>query len=295
MLVRRCILLFAALAAVLAGGAAAAHRSAPAPSGTTWGVTLDNDGGIAKRKLAAQVDALAALPYRPTARVVIDYGATVADYADAIPAIHGVSNVVAQLGDSSELKRVSTATYARWAKKFVDAYKGQVDMWEIGNEVNGEWVGTPAQEVARIQAASDVVRAAGGKTMLTLYYNPNCWDKAANEMFTWLGNNTVPQSDLVTISYYPSDCNDYWPTAATWQGVFDRLHARFPGATLQFGEAGQSANSLTADQNVALLTRYTAVHIAGDNFTGGYYWWYWAENAVPKGGPFWLGYAALMQ
>lgn len=289
-LVRRSIILAAALLLVSVPAASARHRAA----GPVWGVTLDNDGGIGKRKLAAQVDALASLPVRPTARIVIDYGSTVADYADAIPAIHSVAGVVAQLADSSEVKGVSPATYARWAQKFVTAYKSQVDVWEIGNEVNGEWVGTPAQELARIQAASDIVRAAGGTTMLTLYYNPSCWSKPQNEMFTWLGANTVPQADYVTISYYPSDCNGYWPSNATWQSVFDRLHARFPAASLAFGEAGQSENSLTPEQNVALLQKYTAVAIAGDNFVGGYFWWYWAENAVPKGGAFWLGYAAAM-
>jgi hypothetical protein len=293
-LVRHWIVPIAALAAVLAGGAAAAHRSAPAPSGLTWGVTLDDDGGIGKRRLAAQVDALGSLPYRPTARIVIDYGATVADYADAIPAVHSVAGVVAQLADSSEVKGVGTAAYARWVQTFVTAYKGQVDTWEIGNEINGEWVGTPAREVARVRAASDIVRAAGGRTMLTLYYNPNCWAKPANELFTWLGANPVPQADVVTISYYPGDCNGYWPSAATWQSVFDRLHARFPAAALQFGESGESESSPTPEQGVALLRRYLAVAVAGDDFPGGYYWWNWAENAVPRGGVFWLGYAAAM-
>jgi hypothetical protein len=195
--------------------ASAKHQT----SALVWGVTLDNDGGIGKRQLADQVDALASLPLRPMTRVVIDYGATVADYAAAIPAIHGVSGVMAQLADSSEVKHTSAAAYGRWVQKFVDAY---------------------------------------------------------------------------TISYYPSDCNGYWPSASTWQSVFDRLHARFPAAKLAFGEAGQSENSLTPEQNVALLQRYAAVQIAGDKFVGGYFWWYRAENAVPKGGAFWLGYAAAM-
>jgi hypothetical protein len=292
MVVRRTILLALALLCV-AVPAASAKRHAGGP---LWGVTLDNDGGIGKKKLAAQVDALGSLPIRPTSRIVLDYGSTVADYADAIPAIHAVSDVWGQLADSSEVKGVGAAAYARWAKQLVAAYRGDVDVWEIGNEVNGEWVGTQAQELARIQAASAAVEAVGGRTALTLYYNPDCWSKKANEMFTWLGTATLPADlDYVTISYYPSDCNDYWPSAATWQSVFDRLHARFPNATLAFGEAGQSANSLTPEPAVALLQRYAAVRIVGDNFAGGYFWWYWAENAVPKGSLFWLGYAALMQ
>jgi hypothetical protein len=295
MSIRRSILMLLAVVCVAAPAAAAKRRLALSPTGLMWGVTLDNDSGISTRKLNAQVDALASLPMRPTTRIVIDYGSAVSDYAQSIPAIAKVSDVVAQLGDSSELRGKTAASYRRWVQKFVDAYKGQVSVWEIGNEVNGEWVGTPAQELARINAANAIVRAAGGRTMLTLYYNPNCWEKPQNEMFTWLGAQQVPTADFVTISYYPSDCNDFWPSAATWQSVFDRLHAKFPAATLAFGEAGQSANTLSQADAVALLQRYTAVQIAGDNFVGGYFWWYWAENAVPKTNAFWLGYAAAMR
>jgi hypothetical protein len=288
-LVRRSILIALALLCASASAASARQRlDAP-----IWGVTLDNDGGIGAKKLAAQVDALKALPVRATARIVLDYGSSVSDYSTAIPAIHGAAGVMAQLADSSEVKGVSTAAYARWVQKLVDAYKGQVDVWEIGNEINGEWVGTPAQELARIQAASQIVRAAGGKTALTLYYNPDCWSKRANELFTWLGANQLPAADEVLVSYYPGDCNDYWPSTATWQSVFDRLHARFPAAQLGFGEAGASSDALTPAANAALLQQYTSVAVAGDDYVGGYFWWYWAEDAVPRTNAFWAAYAAL--
>lgn len=290
-LVRRAILLAVGLLCVAVPAASAKHRT----SGLIWGVTLDNAAGIGSRDLAAQVDALGSLPLRPTARVVMDVGTTVADYASSVPAIHGVADVWGQLGDSSEVKGRSTAAYAAWVTKLVNAYKGDVDVWEIGNEVNGEWVGTRAAELARIRAANAVVEAAGGKTALTLYYNPDCWAKRGNEMFRWLAAAALPRGiDYVTLSYYPEDCNGYWPSAATWQSVFDRLHARFPGATLAFGESGVSDSAPTPEQRVALLRRYAAVTIAGDNYAGGYFWWTWARDAVPKGGVFWLGYAAAM-
>jgi hypothetical protein len=105
---------------------------------------------------------------------------------------------------------------------------------------------------------------------------------------------TASGLDYVTISYYPSDCNNYWPTAAVWQNVFDRLHAMFPQAKLAFGEAGQSADSLTQSAAVMLFDKYVAVNVVGDNYVGGYFWWYWAEDAVPKGNAFWTGFAAAM-
>src|SRR4051794_2928791 len=194
----------------------------------TYGVTLDNDAGISKAKLAAQTQALSSLPTRPWARVVADIGTTPADFARALPAVHTVASTILELGDSSEVKNQTTDGYAAWVQSLTSAYASQVDVWEVGNEVNGEWVGTPAAEMARVQAAYDAVKAVGGKTMLTLYYNPNCWANSANHMFTWLGNGNVPAAmasglDYVTISYYPGDCNNYWPSASGWQTVFDRL------------------------------------------------------------------------
>jgi hypothetical protein len=97
----------------------------------------------------------------------------------------------------------------------------------------------------------------------------------------------------VLVSYYPGDCNDYWPSTATWQSVFDRLHARFPAAQLGFGEAGASSDALTPAANAALLQQYTSVAVAGDDYVGGYFWWYWAEDAVPRTNAFWAAYAAL--
>jgi len=154
--------------------------------------------------------------------------------------------------------------------------------------VNGEWVGSTAREVAKITDAYDSVTAVGGTTALTLYYNPNCWTKRSHEMFTWAQAN-IPSSikagvDEVLISYYPDDCNDFWPTQAGWQSVFDQLHAMFPNARLGFGESGISTDRGSAAAKAALLTKYYTLHIAGDDYLGGYFWWYYAEDAVPYEG-----------
>jgi hypothetical protein len=291
------ILSFAAVAGALV---VAPSPLVASPPMRIWGTTLDNDAGISRSRLRLQVDALGSLPIRPVTRIVMDIGTTPADFAAAVPAIHKVSGIMAELGDSSEVRKVSLSSYAAFVRSLVAAYKRQVDIWEVGNEVNGEWVGTPAQEMARVQAAYDVVKAAGGKTALTLYYNPRCYSRKANAMFTWLANGHVPRAlaaglDYVTISYYPGDCNDYWPSPAEWQNVFDRLHARFPRAKLAFGESGFSDPIRSVADGVALLNRYVAVKIAGDNYVGGYFWWYWAEDAVPKSSPFWKAYAALQR
>jgi hypothetical protein len=272
-----------------------AHRSG-AP---TYGVTLDNDAGISAKKLTLQTQALGALPKRPWARVVADIGTTPADFARSLPAVHGVASTIVELGDSSEVKGLSNDTYSAWVQSMTSTYASQVDVWEVGNEVNGEWVGRPADEMARVQSAYDAAHAVGGKTMLTLYYNPNCWAKKSNELFTWLASGNVPAAmasglDYVTISYYPGDCNNYWPSAATWQGVFDKLHKQFPQAQLGFGEAGTSQKSLSTASRIALWKRYVGVKITGDNYAGLGLWWTWAEDGVPAGSTFWNAFAASL-
>jgi hypothetical protein len=289
----------AALLIVLLAVLASATGAGAAGDGIVYGVTLDNDAAISQPALDAQTAALAALPARPVARVVADLGATPADFAVSLPAVHRVADVVLELGDSSEVRGVQPQAYGAWVRSFTSRYAHDVDIWEIGNEVNGDWVGSTAEETARIAAAASAVHAIHGQTMLTLYYNPSCWETRSSELFTWLAAGHLPRGlarnlDYVTISYYPGDCNAYWPSAAGWQHVFDRLHARFPQAKLGFGEAGTSSKSLSTAGRIALWDRYRAVQITGDRYVGLGLWWTWAEDAVPATKPFWRRFAGSL-
>jgi hypothetical protein len=253
-----------------------------------WGVTLDNTADISSTTLDAEVASLRALPAMPVARVVMDVGTKPEVYARAVSALQPVAYLMAELGDSSEMKNQSVAAYRRFEQSLVTAYRGTVDLWEIGNEVNGEWVGSTQKEVAKITDAYESVTAVGGATALTLYYNPDCWTKSSHEMFTWAQANIPPQIkagiDDVLISYYPDDCNNFWPTQEGWQSVFDQLHAMFPNAKLGFGESGISTDKGSPAAKAALLSKYYTLSITGDDYVGGYFWWYYAEDALPYEG-----------
>ena len=259
-----------------------------------WGVTLDDVSDT-----APIVASLEALPTKPIARVVFDPKTTPADYASAISALHPVSYLMGELVDSSAAKSYSVASYRQKAADFVNAFGSQVDL--VGGRQRGK------RRVGRAdlsgggqdQRGLQVVTDAGGRTALTLYYNPNCWEKKANEMFTWAQAN-VPAAmkaglDYVFISYYPEDCNNYWPSQSGWQSVFDQLHQMFPNARLGFGESGNSNDRDSVAQKVALLNRYYQLQIQGDNYVGGYFWWYYVEDALPyQGNPVWQALAADM-
>ncbi len=113
----------------------------------------------------------------------------------------------------------------------------KIDIWEIGNEVNGEWLGDSVSE--KIESAFNIVNSLGKISALTLYYNKDCFDKPENEMFLWTLNN-IPQNmrdslNYVFVSYYDDDCNGLQPD---WQTVFDSLHSVFPNSKLGIGECG---------------------------------------------------------
>jgi len=253
-----------------------------------WGVTLDNTADIRPGTLDEEVASLRALPTMPIARIVMDVGTGPAAYVTAVDALHPVSFLMAELGDSSEMKKETVAAYKHFESSLVAAYRNTVDLWEIGNEVNGEWVGSSSKEVAKFTDSYNSVTAVGGATALTLYYNPQCWTTRSHQMFRWAQAN-IPASmkaglDDVLISYYPDDCHNYWPTPARWQSVFNRLHVMFPRAKLGFGESGISTDKGTPAAKAALLSKYYTLDISGDNYVGGYFWWYYAEDALPYQG-----------
>jgi hypothetical protein len=220
-------------------------------------------------------------------------------YAAALGRIHRVAGVMGQPVDSSETRSYSVASYRSRFASYVAAFPRAVDVWEIGNEVNGEWTGRPARVVAKAEAALQVVTAAHRPTALTLYFNPGCADEAAHRMFTWARRQLTPSlrtgPTYVLISYYPGDCHGFWPTPGRWQRVFDRLHRLFPRSRLGFGEAGTTRASATPAQRARLLRRFDRVRVRGDSFVGGGFWWSFAEDGVPSGTPVWKALAADMR
>jgi hypothetical protein len=167
-------------------------------------------------------------------------------------------------------------------KDYVSTLKGHVDLWEIGNEVNGEWLGKSEDVVQKITSAYQQVNMIQGKTALTLYFNQDCWEKADHEMFTWTAKY-VPEYikndlDYVLISYYEDDCNGLVPD---WDPVFDRLGKMFPNSKLGFGEIG----TLKKNKKASLIQRYYGMNLEHPRFIGGYFWWYFYQDMIPSSSP----------
>ena len=121
-------------------------------------------------------------------------------------------------------------------------------------------------------------------------------------MIAWVQANVPSRMlsglDYVLVSYYEGDCG---VPRSNWTSAFQQLRALFPTAGLGFGEVGYTdANGNdTAGQNesaaAAYLQKYYSMQIAVPQYVGGYFWWYFAEDMVPKTKPLFAVLSAAIQ
>jgi hypothetical protein len=252
---------------------------ASSPRERVWGVTVDDvsqQGEI--------VESLRALARRPTVRVVFDEGRAAASYRAPVGAIHGVADVMGEVLDSYAFSRVGVSEYETRAQDYVNTMSDIVDIWEIGNEVNGEWLGATTDVVAKVLSGFLRAAARGKATALTLYFNQGCYESADHEMFRWVADN-LPMTlrsglDYVLVSYYEDDCNGLQPD---WSAQFRALASLFPRGHLGFGECGTK----DAGKKAAYIERYYGMKVDEPRFVGGYFWWYFRQDMVPRSQPLW--------
>lgn len=238
--------------------------------------------------LAQIVTSLQGLPHRATTRIVFDENVPASEYTQAVTAIAGASDIMGEILDSWYVPAISTAAYLARTQQYLTAFASQVAIWEVGNEINGEWVddnaGGTAEVVAKMAGAFDIVHGAGGKTALTLY---GCSDTLPQyDMVTWATTNVPDRMktglDYVLVSFYEGDCGVSPPD---WQTKFAELRAIFPTAKLGFGEVGAVDSGGNAITNPAIagpyLERYYKMPINVPGYVGGHFWWYYVEDMLP--------------
>ena len=249
-------------------GAQPSPSCTPVPSPSPiLGVTLDSVDDLPAIMGALQE---LALIRRPTARIVLDENVKLKVYADAISQIRETNNladVMGEIADSESMhKYASVKDYQGRVTKYLTALP-DVDIWEIGNEVNGEWVGwkskqaerkTPEERKAKrelvgkqVSAAFAIARDRHKKTALTLYYKGDCTkdclelDGRAYDMFNWLNENLNDAGlraclDYLLVSFYEDDCevlsHDPDEDSRRWVEVFKNLSKLFPNSRVGFGE-----------------------------------------------------------
>jgi N-terminal glycosyl-hydrolase-114-associated domain len=301
-------------------------------SATIHGVTVADDYDIRTSGYLNQVlPALTNLSVTPAVRTVFtlevdsgSQGGTANTYTSAIQQIKAAKNVntgqvpiiLGQPVDSSYMFCFTQADHkARW-NDYVNTLGSYVDIWEIGNEINGNWLyntgpnadtsgescpsgwpgGVPSttiQDVAnKMVDAYNIVKGAGKHAALTLTFCPTDLP-APNQPFTWI-SNYVPSTllngmDYVLISYYPdaTGCAYGLPKASDWVSWFQQLHTLFPNAKLGMGEWGYTSNNPPSNLSTVLQEGYAinpSASLPAGVWIGGVFYWEFGITAVPRSG-----------
>lgn len=198
-----------------------------------------------------------------------------------------------QLFDSSVQESLSLAQFKTAVDRalvFPDFSK--ITAWEVGNEVNGGWLGTGMS--AKIDYAAAQVKAKTGKPVCLTFYWYGVEDTLKTSLFNWIQANVTTSIksnlDCVTLSIY----TDQQPLGFSWDLVMTRLAAIFPGKQVMVGELGfvdpsvkpffrEGPLSLTSEQGGKLYiqNRYPA-SFATANAYGGNFWWYYDAEMVGR-------------
>ncbi len=217
-----------------------------------YGVTADDISNF--QQIAASSRHL---PKMPTTRIYFDVKQPARYYARAVAALRPVSYLMGELLDSSDERHISTRAYGMRVKSYLAAFRDEIDLWEIGNEVK-------------------------------LYYNNGCGDGAPELDPVAFSRKYVPQAvrtglDYVLLSYYEDNCHGTRPTAATWTSYFRKLHSVYPHALAGFGEIGMTSpvTGKTLASAKSLMRYYYGLRVKLPYYVGGYFWWYYDEDCLP--------------
>ena len=282
----------------------------PAP---IHGITVADNRDIRKAKyLKEVVESVGNLTSTPTVRLTyklegsaIDKGAKASTYLSATKAISKKAYVLAEVLDSAyEFCFDVTDHEARW-NDYVSTLGDYVDMWEVGNEINGNWLDnsdpipikgqscpwkipntTDKDVITKMINAYHIVKKAGKTAALTLYYEPNpaCTTSMRPEYdpITWATQN-VPADmkaglDYVLLSYYRDKCPNFKPDLAA---LFTQFHEIFHNAKLGMGEWGYSKARPNKAKLTELLNEGYSFHPDVPNWIGGVFFWEFGSDAVP--------------
>lgn len=160
--------------------ATAAPRQIPVP---IYGVTIDDITPLAQIE-----DSLKSFAKFPTSRIVFDYGVDASYYTNAISRISKVSYIMGQILDSDAFSKISVADFKKRVDQYLGNFSSTVDVWEVANEINGEWLGDQSEVVAKMEYAYNQVKQRGLKAALTLYLNVN-YDNTADSCYKYPWEN----------------------------------------------------------------------------------------------------------
>ena len=259
--------------------------------GVLYGVTIDRITGLSET-----LTSLRALPDRPTLRVVFDRSEPARYYAAATRRLAGASFVMGELLDSSAERSISASALRTRARTYLRQLGPYVSVWELGNELNGNWTGPYAQVAAKTRAAFSVLSAARAPLALTLYANDfapdHCGDGPAELTPPQFARRYLPprsapgcptcsspttrrsaRASSPRPQSSPSTSARSMPSSGTPSSGSER--SGFPGPS-RVRRPQRRRQIMRWAYGLDPHLRY---------YAGGYFWWYGAEDALRPGAP----------
>ena len=260
--------------------------SAPDRRTATWsGVTFDTLAITDQRWSNAR----AATGSGGWVRVVMDRDEPASSYRAILDRAHAEHlRVLGQFLDSSQMASVPLVEWRARVDNYVAALP-DADAWEVGNEVNGNWLGSSAAEKTTYAARAVRSCCPSARTMVTVLWNLG-EDTSQDSMFSWLARAAINWNDIddIGISLYPED----HPMGTAYNRVVTTLHRALPQQRLLVSELGYGNADLghtwwwgsrdsVAAARTSVARLYDAASRAHPFSGGGTFWWYFlAEGDV---------------
>jgi hypothetical protein len=226
------------------------------------------------------------------------------EYDAVIASLHKRKlKVMATILDTAQWPKTMTpALYAERVKNIILHYKGQVDAWEVGGEINGDWLGGASDPFTTDQvykifsagAAKAKELDPDGETVATLYWWEQTAPDRAHSLSGWL-KRYAPKGfgksvDVVGLEMYPEDN----PVGLSFERAFDTTADALPGTKLMLSSFGYvEKNALTGYWWLApddvdgarkdLLILYTVASCAMRSSQCGGFWWQTLDQMLPPG------------
>lgn len=235
---------------------------------------------------------------RLTVRLVMD-GNNISAYKEVVDALAPHANIMVQILDSEQMPKYSVEKIRKRTTQAMNAFGDKVALWEIGNELNGDWVGSSPQEInAKAQAAYEVVKKRNGKTALTLNYwaGKNCYDNKKGWQDTLSYAKGLPSSlrnvDYALLSIYETACDPVQhPSSDNLTDIFNGFQKEFSNSTkFGIGEIGTQDESdeqkpATLEEKKRIANYYYGLQQPlyakmKNRYVGGYFWWYFHRDAT---------------
>ncbi|MGZ5297131.1 MAG: hypothetical protein ACXWYT_09445, partial [Actinomycetota bacterium] len=252
---------------------------------TPWlGVTMDTiDGHRARLDLASELtDPLGWV------RIVMDPGTDFSAYAPVVRRAHlSGLKVMGQPIDSYYAKDFPGQDYLHRIQRAVTALPA-VDAWEIGNEVNGGWLG-PAMGDRIDRAAAWLGSSHPEKIVVLTFYWQIGTDAPQWSTFNWIRDelkaSTIRNTDVFLLSTWVEDA----PLGLAYDRILRALHDALHGSTLGIGELGYwgpgtsrawwygARRDPVVGRRIVLDQMYRA-SLGYSWSVGGVFWWYFAED-----------------